>query len=270
MSETLLRSVTILVLSTLIGIIFIFGNNLSFIITTFVISSYAFYEWISFTSKSKLYFLFFTFLIIAIYYLPFSNIKFLSIATLSIWSVLIVLMLFFTTSLKYLIKKYSNLFGFFIVIPFFYHLVNFFSNNNISNDADFLLDAKYSLLLFILLLSIIDIFSYLSGKMFGSVKIVPHISPNKTVEGFIGGYISTVIITIVSFEILLIEWLFVDLLYLSLLIFFAFMGDLFMSIVKRTFEIKDTGNLLPGHGGLLDRLDSYFPSISLFSLWVIV
>lgn len=269
MSETLMRSVTILVISSLLGTIFIFGNNLSFIIATFIISFYAFYEWITFTSESKLYLLLFVIFITAIYYLPFNNIEYLSVATLSIWSVLIILMFFFTSSLKYLIKKYSNFIGFFIVTPFFYHLVNFFSNNTF-NDDNLLLEPKYTLLLFILLLSIIDIFSYLSGKIFGSFKIVPNISPNKTVEGYIGGYISTIILTVVSFEILLIEWEVVDLVYLTLLIFFAFTGDLFMSIVKRTFQIKDTGNLLPGHGGLLDRLDSYFPSISLFSLWVMI
>ena len=65
-------------------------------------------------------------------------------------------------------------------------------------------------------------------------------------------------------------WEFFDLLYLTLLIFLAFSGDLFMSLVKRTYEIKDTGNLLPGHGGLLDRLDSYFPSMPLFFLWIMI
>tara|TARA_B100000900_G_scaffold393056_1_gene389161 strand:+ start:802 stop:1200 length:399 start_codon:yes stop_codon:yes gene_type:complete len=132
------------------------------------------------------------------------------------------------------------------------------------------MDSKYYLLFFIILVSSVDIFSYLFGKIFGSFRVVPKISPNKTVEGYLGGYISTIIIYIAFCKTFGISWLSFDIIYLSLLVLLAFSGDLYISLVKRTFEIKNTGNLLPGHGGLLDRLDSYLPSISLFTLWMMI
>ena len=270
MSENLMRFITILVIVSLIGIIFILGNKLSLIITACLISSYAFYEWITITSKSRLYILLFLVLIAILYISPFISLRHLSLVTLSFWIPLIILMFFFTDLLKYLINKFSIITGFFLITPFFYYLVNIFMiDDNFTGDF-LLLDSKYYLLLFIILLSTIDISSYLSGKIFGSLKIVPNISPNKTMEGYLGGYISTVVIFMIFSELSGNLWEFFDLLYLTLLIFLAFSGDLFMSLVKRTYEIKDTGNLLPGHGGLLDRLDSYFPSMPLFFLWIMI
>jgi phosphatidate cytidylyltransferase len=59
-----------------------------------------------------------------------------------------------------------------------------------------------------------------------------------------------------------------DIFYLISIIFLAFFGDLFMSFIKRIYNIKNTSNILPGHGGILDRLDSYFPTLPLFYLWL--
>lgn len=268
MPETLTRSVTILVIISFLGTIFTFGNNLALIVTSFIICAFASYEWIKFTSKSRLYLLPFLIVISAVYYIPFINIKYLSLVTLSIWLVLIILMFLSTDSLKYLIEKYSNVVGIFLLASFFAHLISFFSSTSMININSDVIDRKYYLLLLILLLSIIDIFSYFSGKIFGSFKIVPKISPNKTIEGYFGGYIFTMIMFITFSEVYKISWMTSDILYLTLLILLAFSGDLFMSVVKRTYKIKDTGTILPGHGGLLDRLDSYLPSTPLFFLWV--
>ena len=270
MSETSMRFITILGIISFVGTVFIFGNYFSFIVTIFLISTYAFYEWITITSKSKLYILFFLILISLIYYLPFIDIRTLSYITLAIWIVFIVIMFLNANLLKYLIRKQAIPIGLFIFTSFFCILINFFlDNNSVSKDIT-LIDSKYYLLFFIILLSSVDIFSYLFGKRFGSLKVVSKISPNKTVEGYLGGYISTIIVYITSCTIFEISWLPIDILYLSIFILLAFSGDLFISLVKRTYDIKDTGHLLPGHGGLLDRIDSYLPSISLFSIWMVV
>lgn len=114
-----------------------------------------------------------------------------------------------------------------------------------------------------------DIFQYLTGKMFGKRKIAPKISPNKTVEGFLGGLILTSVLTNLLGLFLLPEQsiLFYTLLGLGIS-FFGFCGDLLISKIKRRAGVKDTGRLIPGHGGLLDRVDSLIFSAPLF-YWLI-
>ena len=109
--------------------------------------------------------------------------------------------------------------------------------------------------------------AYLSGKLFGKNKITSAISPNKTYEGYIRALVLTVFTFIVISDHFNFQWTFLDIILLLIFIMMVFFGDLLMSLIKRVFEIKDTGSLLPGHGGILDRLDSYFTSLPIFYLW---
>ncbi|HCN51420.1 MAG TPA: phosphatidate cytidylyltransferase [Chryseobacterium sp.] len=113
-----------------------------------------------------------------------------------------------------------------------------------------------------------DVFQYLMGKFFGKRKITPHISPNKTLEGLIGGIFLTVILSnILGFFLLKTDFLINTTLGIALGIS-GFFGDIFMSYLKRKTNVKDTGNLLPGHGGLLDRVDSLVFNAPLF-FWIL-
>ncbi|MFZ5671193.1 MAG: phosphatidate cytidylyltransferase [Pseudomonadota bacterium] len=118
-----------------------------------------------------------------------------------------------------------------------------------------------------------DVAQYVWGKLLGRHKIIPKVSPNKTWEGFIGGWISTAaLIVFVGPVFLPLEG--VGLLTLALLLPAAgFAGDVTMSAIKRDIGVKDTSHLIPGHGGLLDRIDSltftapiYFHLLAWFSL----
>lgn len=103
-----------------------------------------------------------------------------------------------------------------------------------------------------------DTFAYLTGKYFGSRKL-SSISQNKTVEGLIGGMFFTIVAGIIinyNFPNLRGNWIIIAI----IIAIVAPMGDLAESKLKRVFGIKDSGNLLPGHGGFLDRLDSFLPS----------
>ena len=121
------------------------------------------------------------------------------------------------------------------------------------------------LALFLLLLTELnDVAQYCWGKALGKRKISPTVSPNKTVEGFVGGVFSTLFLAA-----LLAPWLtpfnLRDALLAGLLIAVAgFFGDLSLSALKRDLGIKDSGNLLPGHGGVLDRIDSLTYTAPLF------
>ncbi len=105
-----------------------------------------------------------------------------------------------------------------------------------------------------------DTAAYFAGNFFGKHKLIPSVSPKKTVEGSIGAIVGSVLIFFVYGLILsamgfLVNY--VTLLLLSILCgVVAQLGDLSASVIKRTFGTKDFGNLIPGHGGLLDRLDS--------------
>lgn len=101
-----------------------------------------------------------------------------------------------------------------------------------------------------------DTFAYLIGKNFGKTKLAKKISPNKTVEGLIGGIVFTLITTFFLSKyitsISIIHWFAIAI----IVSIFGVLGDLIESMFKRQANIKDSSNLIPGHGGFLDRLDS--------------
>lgn len=101
-----------------------------------------------------------------------------------------------------------------------------------------------------------DTGAYFAGKAFGKRKLIPNVSPGKTFEGAIGAFVVTLIIaTIGHFQLGIktyIAWYGLSIIILIASIF----GDLLISMFKRHVGLKDTGNLLPGHGGVLDRIDS--------------
>ena len=102
-----------------------------------------------------------------------------------------------------------------------------------------------------------DTFSYIFGKLFGRSKLLPKVSPNKTIEGAIGGFVGVSLISYLFFQFNIFKENFIFLFIISLLITVtALLGDLFESYLKRLSDIKDSGSILPGHGGLLDRFDS--------------
>ena len=101
-----------------------------------------------------------------------------------------------------------------------------------------------------------DVAQYCWGKTLGKHKIIPKVSPNKTVEGFIGGIVTTTILAVVLGYTLNIFTMLQSVFAGLIISICGFIGDVSMSAIKRDIGIKDTGTLLPGHGGILDRLDS--------------
>src|SRR5699024_10426524 len=102
-----------------------------------------------------------------------------------------------------------------------------------------------------------DTGAYFFGKAFGKHKLWPKISPNKTVEGAVGGIILAVIIAIVFNLVHPFNYTLVTIIGVTILAsIFGQIGDLVESAFKRHFQVKDSGTILPGHGGILDRFDS--------------
>ena len=115
---------------------------------------------------------------------------------------------------------------------------------------------SYLVLCLLIMIWTNDSFAYLIGKNFGKHKLFPSVSPKKTIEGFIGGVVFTLIASFIIYknvgELTLINWLVIGLIASVL----GTLGDLVESRFKRQAKAKDSGHIMPGHGGLLDRLDS--------------
>ena len=164
----------------------------------------------------------------------------------------------------------------FIVFIFFslfcaYKIRNFYIDN----------ETKNIIIFFgVLLISIsTDIGGYVFGKIIKGPKLT-HISPNKTYSGSIGGVFLTLIILILYSNIFTRELNFFYKLYLNNFIYFLFIiisaslisqiGDLIISFLKRKAKIKNTGKIIPGHGGILDRIDGMIFTIPFMYIWIII
>ena len=113
-----------------------------------------------------------------------------------------------------------------------------------------------------------DTFAYLTGLLIGRHPMAPQISPKKTWEGLIGGFVATVLATALTFHYLLERDYLLGALAGALGVLAATAGDLIESAIKRDLSLKDMGTLLPGHGGMLDRLDSALITAPIF--WCVI
>jgi phosphatidate cytidylyltransferase len=113
-----------------------------------------------------------------------------------------------------------------------------------------------------------DSFAYLAGKRWGRTKLAPSISPGKTREGVYGALIGCAVIAAIGGWLLHVRGTILLLLVLFSLLAAAFsvVGDLFESLLKRHANVKDSGTLFPGHGGVCDRLDGVFAALPIFAL----
>ena len=152
----------------------------------------------------------------------------------------------------------------YILIPFIsIQIIIYFSNSWIYWYSEGILSILIATWTF-------DSFAYIIGVKFGKNKILPSISPKKSWEGFFGGMIVTIIL--VFLYCLYEEKNFTDdyMLLAIIVPFLATLGDFIQSAYKREAGVKDSGNLIPGHGGMLDRMDSLLISIPFFTIYTII
>lgn len=115
-----------------------------------------------------------------------------------------------------------------------------------------------------------DTFAYFIGSLFGSHKLAPRISPNKTIEGFLGSIVGTTAAAII-FGSLIFNFPLMQMAQAGILLSIAAtLGDLVESVIKRFARIKDSGFLIPGHGGVLDRFDSIFFTAPIFYYFAVI
>ncbi len=158
--------------------------------------------------------------------------------------------------------------GYFTLIPFFFALL-FLKVQNYHLNQNF---GAIVLLSIMCLVWAADSGAYFAGRAFGKHKMSPHVSPNKTFEGLLGGMVLSLVIFVVVYflggygskEISFAQHSGALIISAIITIFISVIGDLLESLFKREANIKDSGIIFPGHGGMLDRIDSLTASLPIF------
>ena len=187
-------------------------------------------------------------------------------AGLLAWLIFGSLILGFPHNKNILQNKYFWLIsGLFIHIPFWtsiFLIANF--QGTFLEHLGLGLSPRSTLVFMISLSALMDTLAYFGGKSFGRKKFLSNISPNKTMEGFLIALLGTPLL-VMPFLAFFYEYDFIRLLIFVLLVsIFSALGDATASLFKRVAGVKDSSNLLPGHGGILDRIDSHLAAAPCF------
>lgn len=180
------------------------------------------------------------------------------------WLVALFLVLTYPNTAKYWRGSITAklIFAFFTLVPFFIGMIELRMINYSANTYT----GAYCLLYVFILVWATDTGAYFVGRSMGKRKLAPKVSPGKTLEGFIGGVIVAVVISFIAYFTGFISINLTSFIMSSLFAIFASaLGDLTESMFKREAGIKDSGNLIPGHGGILDRIDSLTAAVPIFA-----
>ena len=276
------RIFTGIALASFFLLVLLFSNG--FIIGSLfsIIAIYAYYEWLIICNASKYNIYFFLSVIILFMglLLMFHNHFIVSIFvyfSILIWLMMLLDLLLKLNIYKKLLSLNSSIVGLVFIVITWFLFISLGTTSYIE-----LIEYKYLLfsysgsldlikyyLFLISIVSLTDISGYLVGKTIGKNSLCPSISPKKTVEGFIGSLIILLVIFFILFNLNFSTPILVsDIIFMLLCCIFCTVGDLSVSVYKRFHDVKDSGNILPGHGGILDRLDSYLPTISILHIWL--
>lgn len=189
-------------------------------------------------------------IVLAWYGLDESHVRFLMLVGSSYWVFILLLLSFYQSSWlgNYMLNSFLHYSGYFVITIGWLAMTE-------------LHEQKPTLLLFLFVLVwVADTAAYFTGKKFGRTKLAEELSPGKTREGVLGAVVGTLVLSLIGL------WIWRDELQLGLAIYFVILclltalisvvGDLFESLLKRNAGKKDSGTLIPGHGGVLDRIDS--------------
>ena len=193
------------------------------------------------------------------------------IASMIFWFFLAPILIYTKKSLHHFLTPF---YGFFLITPLI-----------ISIGQIYIWDKGYatvnhfpfSLLIIIMTIAVADISAYFVGKKFGVTKLAKSISPGKTIEGMFGGFVGAVLFAFIIDSFWQSPFVFADSRLRDFGLLFSVMlaliiavlsvyGDIFESFLKRKANVKDSGNIIPGHGGLLDRMDGYLPTFPILVL----
>ena len=252
---------------------FLSGNPLYFYVIVFIVSGILLYElgkilklkslaliiyWI--LSLAPIIF-FYLLIILNINYVDYPNhgLKtfLINFSILVSWVSLIFWFVLVPIDIKY--KKISSnirfqiFYGYFLITPMILTTLMVFTQN------------KILILLPFIMIWVADIGAFFVGKKFGRSKLAKIISPGKTIEGAFGGFICNIILAYFLSYFFAVSF-YIMFFYAILITGLSIFGDIYQSFLKRQANVKDSGSIIPGHGGLFDRLDSFCPTLPIFFL----
>ncbi|PCJ40389.1 MAG: phosphatidate cytidylyltransferase [SAR86 cluster bacterium] len=264
------RIITAIALLSALLLIVFFTNALIFSLLLSVVTLLAAWEWaklagIKSTINRGLYCFGFM-LVCSVAYGALQNYLFVILGlSLGFWMLALFLICTYPRYNKHWNNVYAlGLMGVLVLLPCWFLLLY------LRNYDDF----AFNFLSLIVLVAAADVGAYFSGKRLGRHKLAEQVSPNKTWEGVIGGIVACFILAVVInvfndfTQKEMISW--PVLLSLPFLVsFFSVLGDLFESMLKRVRGVKDSGNILPGHGGILDRIDGLVSTTPAYILMLV-
>ena len=263
---------SVVIIFTIILFTLFFTEYLRFFLS--IVIFYGFWEWLNISgyglNKNRIWFFvtFFLTIFFSIGMQKYGVANILLYFNVVIWLGASILLLKFNKEANHF-KNYNKdkvnraiLVSGYIILPSLYLSLLYLSQINI--------EKSFLLFFLIAYIALSDIGGYFCGKLFGKRKIFPNISPNKTLEGYIGGFLISFTAILLTYEKFLNETLFTTVIIFIIFIILSFIGDLYISLIKRIHNLEDTGSILPGHGGLLDRIDSYLFSIPFIYLTLFI
>ena len=245
--------------------------EMPFAIFTLVLVSLGAWEWSVFAGwakplERKLFFAINVLFFITVLLLQYNDLNLIIIAaSLLWWAICIPLLLTFPFKKNALLhtRTVKSLVGIVLLLATLVSMVSIRNNP--------LYGSEYVLYI-ILIIWFADSGAYFAGRALGKNKLIPNVSPGKTWEGVAGAIVATLIITFISLDLLNItsSQSFIFILITLVTVIYSIVGDLSESMFKRMANIKDSGSLIPGHGGILDRIDSLMSALPIFyaGLWV--
>ncbi|OCG41311.1 hypothetical protein A9G29_07550 [Gilliamella sp. Fer2-1] len=268
------------VLIPLVIVVLFFVPLSVFSLTIILVCGLAAWEWAQFLhitkKRSKLIFALSIVVLLTILYLIPNSVE----LKIKLYTVILFLSIIWWLIALYLVVSYPDttkywsdstvihstfiklLFAFFTIVPFFIGMIELRAINYMSNSYT----GAVCLLYVFVLVWATDTGAYFAGRAFGKRKLAAKVSPGKTIEGFIGGISVAIIISIIAYMLNLFDMTFSTFFISSLsAIFVSVLGDLTESMFKREAGIKDSGHLIPGHGGILDRIDSLTAAVPVFT-----
>lgn len=250
------RLLTTLVLVPLVLFVIYYANNWIFTALILVLLLVCGIEWLSLIPINRLWLkIIFIALLLMIIWLNHYNFSCWLWAGMILWGLILVAVLSFPTTQRIWGHSWVTTVAGLLLLPLFAQ-----SMLKVYHQSQ----GKGLIVYLLFLVWAADIGAYLAGKQWGRHKLIPVVSPGKTVEGALGGFILSMLVALGGYSYFqptaAVNW-FIIAVATTLM---SMLGDLFISMLKRRSKIKDTGYLLPGHGGILDRLDSLIAALPLF------